>query len=54
MASKGLPSGVTACSYTKDLVFFAVAFMSGYVGLYSSRDLEIKGLAFTGVPVTEL
>ena len=54
IANEPLPCGVTACAHTKDLSFFAVASLSGYITLFSSKDLSVKGVALAGSPVVDL
>jgi hypothetical protein len=49
-----LLQGVTAVGHTKDLYFFAVASLSGYITIVSSKDLAVKGIAFVNCPVLEL
>lgn len=45
VANLPLPCGTTAVGTTKDLYFFAVASESGYISIFSAKDLQIKGLA---------
>ena len=54
VANEPHPSGTTACAHTKDLFFFAVASKSGYISLYSSKDLEVKGIAYAMSPVVDI
>ena len=54
VAESPLPQGVTAVGHTKDLFFFAVASLSGYISIVSSKDLTVKGIAFVNCPVLEL
>ena len=54
VANAPLPKGTTASAHTKDLYFFAVASQSGYISLFSSKDTQVKGLAFVSSPVVEL
>ena len=48
------PVGITACAHTKDLLFFALASVSGFLQIISSRDLTVKGIAKVVCPVVDL
>ena len=50
LAGKGAPSGTTAVTTTVDGKYVAVASRSGWVRIWSIKDLALKSIARTGSP----